>query len=56
MRFKTQYHLLSKEKRNGVHKRGGCVSKHDITYPLRKKEMKDVSIEDVIQNRISLTC
>ena len=35
--FKTRYHLLPKEKINGVHKHGGCDSKHDITYPLRKK-------------------
>ena len=55
MWFKTQYHLQTKEKINGVRKRGGCDSKHDITYPLRKKEMEFVSVEDVIQNTISLT-
>ena len=37
MWFKTQYHLRAKEKINGVGKRGGCDSKHDITYSLNKK-------------------
>ena len=37
MWFKTRYHLPPKEKINGVGKRGGCDSKYDITYPLRKK-------------------
>ena len=37
MWFKIQYHLLPKEKINGVRKRGGCDSKHDITCQLRKK-------------------
>ena len=35
---KTRYHLQAKEeKNNGICKHGGCDSKHDITYPLRKK-------------------
>ena len=81
MWFKTQYHLLSKKKktRNGHGEHGGCDSKHNITYwlrkrnghgehegydskhnityPLRKRkqEMDMVSMEDVIQNTISLT-
>ena len=50
-----RYHLHTKEKTNEVRKRGGCDSKHDITYILRKKEMEFVSIDDVIQNTISLT-
>ena len=37
MRFITRYHLHAKEKRNGVRKHGGCDSKRDVTYPLRKK-------------------
>ena len=32
-----------------------CDSKHDITYNLRKKQMEFVSVDDVIQNTISLT-
>ena len=55
MWFKTQYNLPAKEKINGVCKHGGCDSKHDITYSLRKKQMDFVSVEDVIQNTISLT-
>ena len=35
--IQTRYHLPAKEKINGVRKRGGCDSKHDITYILRKK-------------------
>ena len=42
-------------KKNGVRKHGGCDLKHDITYILRKREMEFVSVEDVIQNTISLT-
>ena len=38
MWFKTRYHLLPKEKINGFHKHGGCDSKHDITYILRKEK------------------
>ena len=53
--FITQYHLQTKEKINGVRKRGGCDSKHDITYQLGKREMEFVRMEDVIQNTISLT-
>ena len=34
---------------------GGCDSKHDIAYILRQKEMEFISVEDVIQNTISLT-
>ena len=34
---------------------GGCDPKHDITYFLRKKKMEFVSMDDVIQNTISLT-
>ena len=49
----TTYQLRGKE--NGVRKYGGCDSKHDITYMLRKREMEFVSMEDVIQNTISLT-
>ena len=49
------YHLPAKEKRNGVRKNGRCDSKHDITYILRKKIMESLSVEDVIQNTISLT-
>ena len=49
MWFKTRYHLLPKEKTNGVRKHGGCDSKHDITYNLRKKQMEFVSMDDVIQ-------
>ena len=37
MWFKTRYHLQTKEKINGFRKRGGCDSKHNITYVLRKK-------------------
>ena len=48
MWFKTQYHLLSKIKktRNGHGEHGGCDSKHNITYCLRKRkqEMDMVSI------------
>ena len=42
MWFKTRYHLPAKEKINGVHKHGGCDSKHDITYLLRKKKINGV--------------
>ena len=38
MWFKTGYHLHPKEKINGVRKHGGCDSKHDITYILRKNK------------------
>ena len=55
MRFKTRYHLHAKERINGVRNHGGCDSKHDITYNLRRKQMESVSMEDVIQNMISLT-
>ena len=37
MWFKTRYHLLPKEKTNGVRKHRECDSKRDITYSLRKK-------------------
>ena len=40
MWFKTRYHLHPKEKINGVRKHGGCDSKHDITYNLRKEKNK----------------
>ena len=42
---------------NGHSEHGGCDSKHNITYILRKRkqEMDMVSMEDVIQNTISLT-
>ena len=42
MWFKTRYHLQAKEinKINGVRKHGGCDSKHDITYKLRKEKNK----------------
>ena len=33
---RNKYHLLPKEKINGVRKHGGCDSIHDITYPLEK--------------------
>ena len=46
--FITQYHLQTKEKINGVRKRGGCDSKHDITYQLGKREMEFVRMEDMI--------
>ena len=55
MIFKQNVHTASKEKMNGVRKHGGCDSKHDITYFLRKNEMEFVSMGDVIQNTISLT-
>ena len=44
-------------KRNGHSEHEGHDSKHNITYFLRKRkpEMDMVSIEDVIQNAISLT-
>ena len=45
---RNKYHLLPKEKINGVRKHGGCDSIHDITYPLRGKEMMFVRMEDVI--------
>ena len=38
--IKTRYYLLAKDEKNridGVRKHGGCDSKHDITYLLRKK-------------------
>ena len=38
MWFKTRYHLLSKEKINGVRKDGGYDSKHYIRYDLPPKE------------------
>ena len=56
--FKTQYYLHAKRKtRNGHGEHGGCDSKHNITYFLRKRkqEMDIVSMEDMIQNTISLT-
>ena len=40
---------------NGVRKDVGCDSKHDVTHFLGKKELEFVSMEDVIQNTISLT-
>ena len=40
MWFKTRYHLLAREKINGVRKHGGCDSKHDITYNLKKEKNK----------------
>ena len=52
---RNKYHLLPKEKINGVRKHGGCDSIHDITYPLRGKEMLFIRMEDVIKNTISLT-
>ena len=55
MWFKTQYYLQSKGKINGFGKRGRCDLKHDITYSLMKKYMEFVSVDDVIQNTISLT-
>ena len=45
---RNKYHLLPKEKINGVRKHGGCDSIHDITYPLRGKKMVFVRMEDVI--------
>ena len=45
---RNKYHLLPKEKINGVRKDGGCDSIHGITYPLRGKRMVFVSMEDVI--------
>ena len=43
MWFKTRYHLLANEKKiNGVRKHGGCDSKHDITYSLKKKKKNGV--------------
>ena len=32
--------MLKKKKINGVRKQGGCDSKHDITYNLRKEKNK----------------
>ena len=55
MRSRAQYHLHPKEKINGVHKHGGCDSKHDITHILQGKEMQLLSMENVIQTTISLT-
>ena len=57
MWFRTQYHLPSEEKTNGVRKRGGCDSKHDITYILRKKKMEFIGMDGVIEieSTISLT-
>ena len=58
MWFKTQYHLptMKKKTRNGHGEHAGCDSKHNITYFLRKRKQMDmVSMEDVIQNTISLT-
>ena len=40
MWFKTGYHLHPKKKINGVRKHGGCDSKLDITYKLRKEKNK----------------
>ena len=40
MWFKTRHHLPTKEKRNGVRKYGGCDSKQDITYIIRKNNLK----------------
>ena len=39
MWFKAQYHLLSKKKktRNGHGEYGGCDSRHNITYFLRRR-------------------
>ena len=37
MSFKAQYHLLAKEKINGIRKHEGCDPKQDVTYPLSKK-------------------
>ena len=53
----TYYLRRRRRKRNGHGEHGGCDSKHNITYPLsrRKQEMDMVSMEDVIQNIISLT-
>ena len=42
MWFKIRYHLLSKEKVNGVRKHGWYDSKHDITYKLRKEKKNGV--------------
>ena len=42
MWFKTWYHLQPKEKTNGVCKRGGCDSKHDITYILSKNTLNHI--------------
>ena len=38
MGFQTRYHILPKEKINGVHKHGACDSIHVITYKLRKEK------------------
>ena len=40
---------------NEIRKHGGCHSKHNTAYMLRKKEMEFVNIEDIIQNTASLT-
>ena len=40
MWFKTRHHLQAKENINGIHKHGGCDSKYDITYKLRKERKK----------------
>ena len=47
---------LRRRKRNEHGEHGGCDSKHNITYFLRKRkqEMDIVSMEDMIQNTISL--
>ena len=37
MWFKIRYHLPAIEKINGIRKHGGCDSKHNISYFLRKK-------------------
>ena len=48
---------LRRKERKGHGEHGECDSKHNITYFLRKRkpEMDMVSMEDVIQNTISLT-
>ena len=47
--------LTSQGKRNGVRKHEICGSKHDTTYILSKKEMKFLTMKDVIQCTVSLT-
>ena len=55
MIFKQNVHTAWKVTTIMICEHGKCDSKHDITYFLRKKQMDFVSVDDVIQNTISLT-